>query len=299
MSGGRGDRESVPAPFPDAAAFCMSTGVFWPLETKDASAEALREVVKKNGYLGAVWTSVDKPGPACFPGLSWELPHPLLEGRAHPMRRDDAATPPPGGAGDGAPVTVTLVTICGHTCPFDITEAERNGDVGSLLRRAASAASIHPHRVRLLYKGKRVAPDDAPVDVKNPCVRVRDLPYGAKILCIAYPPPTTNSIKGAADGGDDLDTWTWFAKNLWRTTPMHWRVAFVAWLAGGPMLTRLAPSVAPVYVIVSLIVVIFVNLGTKKEGEVSAYSCFNEGQRRLPGTFTADDVDQAVRRGQM
>jgi hypothetical protein len=44
-------------------------------------------------------------------------------------------------------------------------------------------------------------------------------------------------------------------------------------------------------------VVIFTNLGTRKAGEASAYSVFNEGFRELPGTFNADRVDEHLRRG--
>ena len=219
------------------------------------------------------------------------------------MRRDDddgVATPPPDHDGT---VTVTLVTICGHTCPIDLTPAERAGDARSLYDRAAAKTSIHTHRVKLLYKGRRIIGN---TDTRNETekekkegMHISDLPYGARIMTIPYPPPTTNSIKGAADGGDDLDTWTWFIKHKWRTTPTLWKGVTIAWLAGGPILTRVAPSVAPMYVIVSLITAIFLNLGTRKEGEMSAYSVFNKGMRRLPGQLTADDIDDAVRRGQI
>lgn len=41
------------------------------------------------------------------------------------------------------------------------------------------------------------------------------------------------------------------------------------------------------------------NLGKKKEGELSSYSIFNPGARRLPGQLDADQIDQQMRRGQM
>lgn len=37
--------------------------------------------------------------------------------------------------------------------------------------------------------------------------------------------------------------------------------------------------------------------GSKKDGIHSAYSVFNENQARLPGTFTAEDIDRTIRRG--
>ncbi|KAH9611498.1 hypothetical protein KSS87_013631 [Heliosperma pusillum] len=44
---------------------------------------------------------------------------------------------------------------------------------------------------------------------------------------------------------------------------------------------------------------IFLNLGHRQAGELSAYSIFNEDFRELPGTFNADRVDRDIRTGQM
>ncbi len=49
----------------------------------------------------------------------------------------------------------------------------------------------------------------------------------------------------------------------------------------------------------TILVVIFTNLGTRKPGEASAYSVFNEGMRALPGQLNADAIDDQMRRGQM
>ncbi len=35
------------------------------------------------------------------------------------------------------------------------------------------------------------------------------------------------------------------------------------------------------------------------QGEMSAYSVFNEGVQRLPGQLDADAIDQQLRRGQL
>jgi|TARA_B100001142_G_scaffold187917_1_gene187003 hypothetical protein len=42
---------------------------------------------------------------------------------------------------------------------------------------------------------------------------------------------------------------------------------------------------------------VFAGLGTKKPGEASAYSLFNENFRELPGNFNAGDVDRVNRGG--
>ena len=55
---------------------------------------------------------------------------------------------------------------------------------------------------------------------------------------------------------------------------------------------------AVVYLLLSAIAAMCVNLGTRKEGEASAYSIFN-GFRDLPGQLTADRFEQAIRRGEM
>ncbi|MBA0637904.1 hypothetical protein Godav_024977 [Gossypium davidsonii] len=43
---------------------------------------------------------------------------------------------------------------------------------------------------------------------------------------------------------------------------------------------------------------IFLNLGRRQPGDVSAYSIFNEDFRELPGTLNADAIDRDIRTGQ-
>ena len=50
-------------------------------------------------------------------------------------------------------------------------------------------------------------------------------------------------------------------------------------------------------IIITGFVVIFTNLGRRKDGEVSAYSLFNEDFRELPGTFNSDNVETHLRQG--
>ena len=40
------------------------------------------------------------------------------------------------------------------------------------------------------------------------------------------------------------------------------------------------------------------NLGTRRTGELSAYSVFNEGFREIPGTLNAVALDEQMRQGQ-
>ena len=49
------------------------------------------------------------------------------------------------------------------------------------------------------------------------------------------------------------------------------------------------------YFMLSLFVLIFFNLGDRKDGEMSAYSVFNHGYRTIMGTMTAEQFDKEIR----
>ncbi len=57
-------------------------------------------------------------------------------------------------------------------------------------------------------------------------------------------------------------------------------------------------EVGPVAFLVTIIVLIYVNLGTRRPGEASAYSIFNNFVR-LPGQLTAEALDDQIRLGHM
>lgn len=75
-----------------------------------------------------------------------------------------------------------------------------------------------------------------------------------------------------------------------------WRLAVaVGYLALWIVLAKL--SLGPVFTLLTIVVVIFCNLGTRQPGEASAYSIFNDGVR-LPGQLDANEIDRQVREGQ-
>ena len=78
--------------------------------------------------------------------------------------------------------------------------------------------------------------------------------------------------------------------------PRFW-LGLVAWVAGARLAA--AYEVGPVYVVTTIFLAIFLNLGQRQEGEWSAYSIFNAGTRRLPGQMTAEDLDGQLRRGNL
>ncbi|KAG2438778.1 hypothetical protein HXX76_005320 [Chlamydomonas incerta] len=71
----------------------------------------------------------------------------------------------------------------------------------------------------------------------------------------------------------------------------------LAFLAGCVAASRV--GLGPVFLLVGLIASIFLNLGQRRAGEVSAYSIFNRGVQRLPGQLDADEIDRQMRQGQM
>lgn len=76
-------------------------------------------------------------------------------------------------------------------------------------------------------------------------------------------------------------------------------LAAAAVMAGARLVYNLDPGLSAVYLLIAMIVAIYINLGTKKEGEASAYSVFNPGVQRLPGQLDADEIDRQIRSGQI
>lgn len=58
-------------------------------------------------------------------------------------------------------------------------------------------------------------------------------------------------------------------------------------------------EVGPLYILGTGFAIIFLNLGKRQHGDMSAYSIFNEDFRELPGTFNAERVDRDIRAGQL
>ncbi|TKR86799.1 hypothetical protein L596_011317 [Steinernema carpocapsae] len=71
----------------------------------------------------------------------------------------------------------------------------------------------------------------------------------------------------------------------WISTFLVWAIlqTFMAWIEFGA-----------VFFIASLIVLLMLNLGTRSEGEASAYSVFNPNCERLLGQMTAEHFENAL-----
>lgn len=80
---------------------------------------------------------------------------------------------------------------------------------------------------------------------------------------------------------------------LIKDIPIKSVLGFVVWAA----LWRCSAflNLASLYFMASCFILMFLNLGERRAGEMSAYSVFNEGFARLLGTMTAEQIDREMR----
>ncbi|TYH81545.1 hypothetical protein ES332_D03G208300v1 [Gossypium tomentosum] len=71
----------------------------------------------------------------------------------------------------------------------------------------------------------------------------------------------------------------------------------IFWFTLAPIAHKL--DLGPLYILGTGFCLIFLNLGRRQPGDVSAYSIFNEDFRELPGTLNADAIDRDMRTGQL
>ncbi|XP_024987139.1 uncharacterized protein LOC112522254 isoform X2 [Cynara cardunculus var. scolymus] len=82
---------------------------------------------------------------------------------------------------------------------------------------------------------------------------------------------------------------------IFSLSPKVWAV-IIMWFILAPIAHRL--DVGPLYILGTGFAIIFLNLGQRQHGDMSAYSIFNEDFRELPGTFNAERADRDIRAGQ-
>ncbi|CAN0842973.1 hypothetical protein LINGRAHAP2_LOCUS3733 [Linum grandiflorum] len=83
---------------------------------------------------------------------------------------------------------------------------------------------------------------------------------------------------------------------LFSLSARQW-AGIILWFILAPVANRW--HIGPLYILGTGFAIIFLNLGRRQAGELSAYSIFNEDFRELPGTLNADRVDRDIRAGQM
>ncbi|XP_031288007.1 uncharacterized protein LOC116146725 [Pistacia vera] len=70
----------------------------------------------------------------------------------------------------------------------------------------------------------------------------------------------------------------------------------ILWFIFAPIAHRW--DLGPLYILGTAFAIIFLNLGQRRPGDLSAYSIFNDDFRELPGTHNADQLDRDIRAGQ-
>ncbi|KAH7730900.1 Protein C13F10.5 [Aphelenchoides avenae] len=96
-----------------------------------------------------------------------------------------------------------------------------------------------------------------------------------------------------------VDVLNFYPMRKWRefceAHPLQgWTTTLCIWLAGQVMAVKVEFGL--VYFLSSLFVALFLNLGVRKEGEVSAYSVFNPNCERLLGQMTGEHFERDVLR---
>uniref|UniRef100_A0A0D9XH51 SAYSvFN domain-containing protein n=1 Tax=Leersia perrieri TaxID=77586 RepID=A0A0D9XH51_9ORYZ len=140
------------------------------------------------------------------------------------------------------------------------------------------------------------------------------------LMVAVAPKPPANHLRDDADDDDDEEelkfkipeTTTWWKRKififlrdklrlpdillmaLFSLNMKAW-VLIAMWFLFAPIAQMY--EVGPLYILGTGFVVILCNLGRRQQGDVSAYSIFNEDFRELPGTLNADRIDRDIRAG--
>uniref|UniRef100_A0A0E0QVG1 SAYSvFN domain-containing protein n=1 Tax=Oryza rufipogon TaxID=4529 RepID=A0A0E0QVG1_ORYRU len=142
------------------------------------------------------------------------------------------------------------------------------------------------------------------------------------IVAVAPKPPANHLRDGDGDDDDDEEeelkfkipeTTTWwkrkffiFLRDKLRLPDILLMVLFslgikawvliAMWFLFAPIAQMY--DVGPLFILGTGFLVILCNLGRRQQGDVSAYSIFNEDFRELPGTLNAERIDRDIRAGQ-
>ncbi|KAK3129296.1 hypothetical protein QOZ80_6BG0476610 [Eleusine coracana subsp. coracana] len=187
--------------------------------------------------------------------------------------------------------------------------------VADLRRRVAHDRRLvapEEGRLRLVLRGKTLPrQDDAHVNLRD----------GDTLIVAVAPKPPANHLRGDDDNDDEEElkfkipqtTTRWkrkiftFLRDKLRLPDIILMVLFSlsmkAWVIIS-MWFLLAPvaqkyGIGPLYILGTGFMIIILNLGRRQQGDVSAYSIFNEDFRELPGTFNAERIDRDIRAGQL
>ncbi|XP_047322966.1 uncharacterized protein LOC124926728 [Impatiens glandulifera] len=210
---------------------------------------------------------------------------------------------------------ITVKTI-GASPPFRLN-VPSSLKVYDLRKRIAVNGHLPIENLTLILKGQVLQ------DEKNGVDEVIFLNDGDSLLVAVKPKPpvnhnTPNGLDEDDEDDDDLKfqlpqlTSAWkrrlfgFLHDKMRIPDMILMAVFsisikmwiltISWFILAPVAHSW--DLGPLYILATGFAIIFLNLGKRQQGDMSAYSIFNEDFRELPGTLNADRLDQDIRAGQ-
>ncbi|XP_015696837.1 uncharacterized protein LOC102722801 isoform X2 [Oryza brachyantha] len=184
--------------------------------------------------------------------------------------------------------------------------------VADLRRHIAHDRHLPEDRLRLVLRGRNLpCQDDAHVDLRD----------GDSLIVAVAPKSPANHLPDDADDDDEEEelkfkipeTTTWWKRRIFIflrdklrlpdillmalfSLGMKAWVLIAMWFLFAPIAQTY--DVGPLYILGTGFLVILCNLGRRQQGDVSAYSIFNEDFRELPGTLNAERIDRDIRAGQ-
>ncbi|CAI0472944.1 unnamed protein product [Linum tenue] len=210
-------------------------------------------------------------------------------------------------------VEITLKTI--GPSPSSRLHIPSPVTVRDLRKLIAEDKNLPVENLRVVLHGKMV--EDGGDDDR--LVRLKD---SDSLIVAVKPKPPAKHLQDGCDDDDDLgnqkfqlpqSTSPWKRKlyfflrhklklpdmllaGLFSLSAKVWAVV-ILWFILAPVANRW--HLGPLYILGTGFAIIFLNLGRRQAGDVSAYSIFNEDFRELPGTLNADRLDRDIRAGQM
>ncbi|KAK8970233.1 hypothetical protein KSP40_PGU018695 [Platanthera guangdongensis] len=216
-------------------------------------------------------------------------------------------------SGETTDVEITVKAI-GPFCPSRI-RVPAYVKVSDLKTLVASDRRLPVERLKLVLHGKTLQERKNGED-EDAIVRLEN---GDSLMVAVMPKPPAKHLRDEDDDNDDdlkfhipQSTTRWKRKLFYllherlRLPDMVLIAVFsislkawagiILWFLFAPVAHRW--DVGPLYILGTGFLVILLNLGKRQNGELSAYSIFNEDFRELPGTLNADRLDRDIRAGQ-
>ncbi|KAG9452248.1 hypothetical protein H6P81_005152 [Aristolochia fimbriata] len=208
-----------------------------------------------------------------------------------------------------AEVDIVVRTI-GPSRPSHLRVASRI-KVAELRKLLASDKRLPLEQLKLVLRGKILRDENNGADV------YLDLKEGDSLMVAIAPKPPAGHV-GNDDEDDDLRFRIPQSASRWKRTIFTFlqqkmklpdimlMVLFSISLKGWAIIViwfSLAPvahkwDLGPLYMLGTGFAIILLNLGHRQQGDLSAFSIFNEGFRELPGTLNAERLDRDLRAGQ-